>query len=104
MRLPAPEAKTEDIIAYMNALEDECYRDPNRAAWHRNVQRWLDRLTLTEAKRFYAEDQFDKGSMGPKIRAIIEFLEGGGKQALITNPANLGRAFRPHDCLVGCGK
>ena len=61
--------------------------------FNKPTQRWLDRITLTEAKRFYAEDQFDRGSMGPKIRAIIEFLEGGGKQALITNPANLGRAL-----------
>lgn len=56
-------------------------------------QRWLDRMTLAEAKRYYAEDQFDKGSMGPKICAIIEFLEGGGGRALITNPPNLGRAL-----------
>jgi carbamate kinase len=61
--------------------------------FNKPTQRWLDRLTLTEAKRLYGEDQFDRGSMGPKIRAVIEFLEGGGKQALITNPANLGRAL-----------
>jgi carbamate kinase len=31
--------------------------------------------------------------MGPKIEAIISFLERGGKQAIITNPENLGRAL-----------
>ena len=41
----------------------------------------------------YAEDQFDKGSMGPKIQALCEYLEGGGKEGLITNPANIGRAL-----------
>ena len=56
-------------------------------------QRWLDRMTVGEARRHYAEDQFDRGSMGPKIQALIEFLEAGGKQGLITNPANLGRAL-----------
>ena len=56
-------------------------------------QRWLDRLTLGEARRYYTENQFDKGSMGPKIEALIEFLAAGGKQGLITNPANLGRAL-----------
>ena len=56
-------------------------------------QRWLDRMTLDEARRYYAQDQFDKGSMGPKIQALIEFLEAGGKQGLITSPASLGRAL-----------
>lgn len=58
-------------------------------------QKWLDRITLEEAKRYSAEGiHFAKGSMGPKIQAIIWFLEGGGKQALITNPENIGRALK----------
>src|SRR5688572_16503539 len=58
-------------------------------------QKWLDRLTLAEAKQYLAEGiHFAKGSMAPKIQAIIWFLENGGKQALITNPANIGRALR----------
>ncbi len=61
--------------------------------FNKPTQRWLDRMTVSEARRLYAEDQFDRGSMGPKIRAAIAFLEGGGKQALITNPANIGRAL-----------
>lgn len=56
-------------------------------------QKWLDRLSLDEARRLDAADQFDKGSMGPKIKAIIEYLAGGGSEALITNPANIGRAL-----------
>ena len=31
--------------------------------------------------------------MGPKIQAVIEFLEGGGWMGLITNPPNIGRAL-----------
>jgi len=58
-------------------------------------QRWLDRITLKEVKRYFEEGtHFAKGSMAPKIQAIIWFLEGGGKQALITNPENIGRALR----------
>jgi carbamate kinase len=57
-------------------------------------QRWVSRLTLEEARRFHKEGQFPAGSMGPKIQAIIEYLEAGGKQALITNPENLERALR----------
>ena len=37
------------------------------------AQRWLDRMTLAEAKPLRADDQFDKGSMGPKIQALIDF-------------------------------
>lgn len=57
-------------------------------------QQWLDRLTLAEAKRYYAEGHFLKGSMGPKIEAAIEYLEKTphGK-ALITNPENIERAL-----------
>ena len=54
---------------------------------------WLDRMTVAEAKRHFADNQFDKGSMGPKIQAVIEFLEGGGWMGLITNPPNIGRAL-----------
>ncbi len=57
-------------------------------------QQWLDRMTLAEAKQYLAEGtHFAKGSMAPKIQAIIWFLEAGGKQALITNPENIGRAL-----------
>jgi carbamate kinase len=57
-------------------------------------QKWLEELTLDEAKRYAAEGQFAKGSMLPKIEAIIKFLENGGKRALITNPENIGRALK----------
>lgn len=58
-------------------------------------QKWLDRMTLAEAKKYIAEGtHFAKGSMAPKIQAIIWYLEAGGKQALITNPENIGRAIK----------
>ncbi len=57
-------------------------------------QKWLDKLTLAEAKQYTAAGHFAKGSMGPKMEAIISFLERGGKQALVTNPENIGRALK----------
>ncbi len=58
-------------------------------------QQWLDCLTLADAKRYLAEGKhFAKGSMAPKIQAIIWYLEAGGKHAIITNPENIGRALR----------
>jgi carbamate kinase len=57
-------------------------------------QRWLDCLTLSEAKRFLADGHFLDGSMGPKIEAIIHFLEANHHgRAVITNPANINRAL-----------
>ena len=57
-------------------------------------EKQIDRMTLSEAKAYLAEGtHFAKGSMAPKMQAIIWFLEAGGKQALITNPENIGRAL-----------
>jgi carbamate kinase len=58
-------------------------------------QRWVERLTLAEAKKYQAEGKhFAKGSMEPKIQAAIGFLEAGGNEALITNPENIVRALK----------
>ncbi len=58
-------------------------------------QKWIDKMTVAEAKQYLAEGtHFAKGSMAPKVEAIIWFLEAGGKQALITDPENIGRALR----------
>ncbi len=56
-------------------------------------QRWVDQLTLSEVKSYLAEGgHFAEGSMAPKMRAVVRFLEGGGKEALITNPESIERA------------
>ncbi len=56
-------------------------------------ERFLDRMTLEEAKRYLAEGHFPAGSMGPKIQAAIDYLEAGGKEVLITAPEALERAL-----------
>ena len=61
--------------------------------FNRPDRQWLDHMTVAEAKKHSADNQFDRGSMGPKIQAVIEFLEGGGSTGLITNPPNIGRAL-----------
>jgi len=43
----------------------------------------LSQMTVAEAKRYHAEDHFAKGSMEPKVRAAIRFIEAGGEKALI---------------------
>ncbi len=47
-------------------------------------ERFLDELTLKEAKRYLAEGEFPPGTMGPKIEAAIRFLESGGKKAVVS--------------------
>jgi carbamate kinase len=56
-------------------------------------ERWLDRMTISEARQYLEEGHFAPGSMRPKIEAVVGFLERGGKRALITNPANIARAL-----------
>ncbi len=56
-------------------------------------QQWLDKMTLAEAKAFMEQGHFAKGSMEPKVQAIINYLEAGGKEALVTNPENIERAL-----------
>jgi carbamate kinase len=67
----------------------------NRVAinFGRPDQRWLERLTRAEAEAYLAEGHFAEGSMAPKIRAIVAYLERPGRRGLITDPANIGRAL-----------
>jgi carbamate kinase len=57
-------------------------------------QQWLDHMNLAEAKQYMAEGHFAAGSMKPKIEAMIDFLEQGGKRAIITDPPNIARALK----------
>jgi carbamate kinase len=59
-------------------------------------QKWLDKISLSEARAYLAAGtHFARGSMAPKIQAVIWFLEANPQaRALITNPENLGRALK----------
>jgi carbamate kinase len=61
--------------------------------YHTPDQRNLDSLTLSQAGRYLDQGHFARGSMEPKIRAVIEYLERGGKAALITMPEAITRAL-----------
>jgi carbamate kinase len=63
--------------------------------WGTPQQRWVDRLTLAEAKEYLAEGtHFAAGSMAPKIQACIDYLCAGGGEVLITDPEHLPAAMR----------
>jgi carbamate kinase len=62
--------------------------------WGRPEQRWVERLSVAEAKGYLAEGtHFAPGSMAPKIEACIEFVEHGGGEAVITSPEHLEAAL-----------
>jgi carbamate kinase len=48
-------------------------------------QRELDRVSLSDMRRYQAEGHFPSGSMGPKVEAALRFLESGGKRVVITS-------------------
>lgn len=56
-------------------------------------QRWLARMTLSEARAYFDEGHFPAGSMGPKMKALINFVAATGGRGLVTNPQNLARAL-----------
>ncbi len=56
-------------------------------------QRWLAELPLSRARELLEHNQFPPGSMGPKIRAAIDFVESTGKEVLITDAEHLKDAL-----------
>lgn len=61
-------------------------------------QRWLDKLTIAEAKKLIAEGQFGAGSMQPKVEAILGFVtqsraQGKKGRGLITTPRAIKAAL-----------
>jgi carbamate kinase len=77
-----------DLLLISTAVEKAAlnFKKPNQID--------LDRITLSEAKRYFEEGHFAKGSMGPKIKAVINYLERGGSAALITMPETIGKALK----------
>ncbi|MDP6484902.1 MAG: carbamate kinase, partial [Nitrospinota bacterium] len=57
------------------------------------TQRPLARITADEARAHLANGQFPAGSMGPKIEAALEFLEGNSGEVLITSLESLPKAI-----------
>lgn len=57
------------------------------------AQRWLDRMTLEEAEKYREAGEFPKGSMEPKVLAIMEFVQATGNPGVITNLANLKKSL-----------
>lgn len=55
--------------------------------------RRLGAVTMAECEGYINEGHFPKGSMGPKVQAIYEYLQRGGRRGLITSPPKLREAL-----------
>ncbi|MGY0489161.1 carbamate kinase [Streptomyces sp. WG-D5] len=62
--------------------------------WGTPRHRDLDRMDAAQAREHLAAGQFPEGSMGPKVRASLDFLASGGRRVLITSPSALSEALR----------
>jgi len=77
-----------ELLIISTAVEQVCLD------FGKPTQRALAKMTLAEARQYITEGHFKPGSMLPKIQAVVAFIEGGGKEALITDPAHLAQALR----------
>ena len=66
-------------LAMLTDVEAAClnYNTPEEKPLHR--------LMLKEAEKYLAQGHFPPGSMGPKMEAAVNFLNGGGGRAMITS-------------------
>ena len=76
-----------DLLLISTAVEKVCLN------FGKPDEKKLDKITLSEAKKYKKDGHFAKGSMLPKIEAIIKFIENGGKEALITCPEKIEEAL-----------
>jgi carbamate kinase len=77
-----------DLLVVSTAVE-QVYLD-----YGKPTQRALARMTVAEARQYMAAGHFKPGSMLPKIQALVSFVEGGGKEGLITDPPHLSLALQ----------
>jgi carbamate kinase len=75
----------EKLIILTNV--EQVYRD-----FGKPEQIGIGTIGVSEMRKMYEAYEFPAGSMGPKIRAAIDFVEAGGKVAIITHAATLREA------------
>lgn len=61
--------------------------------WGKPTQRTIAVMTAGEARRYMEEGHFGAGSMLPKVEALVSFVEAGGREGVITDPAHLAEAL-----------
>lgn len=81
-------ARIKADLFIISTAEDQVYLN-----YGRPNQRGLAKITAVEAEKFMEEGHFGVGSMLPKIKAVLNYLKQGGREAIITDPANLKKAL-----------
>jgi carbamate kinase len=77
-----------DLLIFLTAVEF-VYLD-----YGKPQQRPLLSITGAEAQKYLQEGHFAPGSMGPKMESALDFLAGGGRRVLITQPETLAQALK----------
>lgn len=84
--LIAQEAHADLFIILTNI--DRVYLNYGKPA-----QKEITTMTFEQAQKYLAQGHFPSGSMGPKIKAAIEYIQNGGKEVLITSANYLKAAL-----------
>ncbi|HOR60473.1 MAG TPA: carbamate kinase [Bacteroidales bacterium] len=81
------------LAVYINADEFYILTDVPKVCLNFNTasEKRLDTITVSEAKQYLEQGHFTEGSMAPKIRAALNFVENGGKVCIITEASQLGQ-------------
>jgi len=68
-------------------------------------QKWLERITIEEAKQYIEEGHFAPGSMLPKVEAAIKFVKSGqGREAIVTSLENAYNAVTKGEGTIICSE
>ncbi|MBP7726763.1 MAG: carbamate kinase [Candidatus Bipolaricaulis sp.] len=81
----AGERLAEDVGAAVFLILTDV--DRVRLNYKKPGEKVLDRLTVAEAKGYAQQGHFAKGSMEPKVKACVRFIEAGGERAVIASLA-----------------
>jgi carbamate kinase len=81
------ESVDADVFAILTAVDRVFidFGDPDATG--------LDEVDVATLRRYQERGQFPAGSMGPKVEAVVQYLERGGRRAIITSPESLERAL-----------
>lgn len=91
MLIERARARGEELHASLTIFTDV---DGAKLDYQQPSQRDLRVLALSEARALYDAGRFPPGSMGPKVLALIRFLEGGGDEGYITRVEDLGQTLQ----------
>jgi len=81
-----------DILLILTDVEFACIN------FQKADEKKLEKISVSEAEKYYKEGQFLMGSMGPKVLSCIRFVRAGGKKAIITS---LNKAVEGLEGLTG---